>query len=217
MGNLDLKGGQLSAGSVSAPGWSSAQPVPKAKANEWLRTWTPSSATTLAMSINSVSYSPLEFPDAAALIAIAVKVTAAGTLGTGGTYNRIRLGIYNDDATGNLNPGAVLLDAGTIDATSTTWDTTHNILTIAQTLPAPGLYWLAAVWQADGTSPGAPTVQAITSGSVIQLPTASATPYSQGGPTGWQQTGVSGALPTPAAPQNRNGLNTVPMVLVQHG
>lgn len=64
---------------------------------------------------------------------IAVHVETAGLAGAA-----IRLGIYEDD--GNCYPGALLLDAGAVDCTTTGLKT----ITIDQSLKR-GLYWLAFV------------------------------------------------------------------------
>ena len=56
--------------------------------------------------------------------------------GTFSTASTVRLGIYNDT---NGAPGTLLLDAGTVSATSATTD---FLITINQTLAA-GFYWLA--------------------------------------------------------------------------
>lgn len=216
---FDRTGFTAKFGALTVPGLnvsSAFNPVPVAKSGEWLGTPTTAGAGTAApfSSAGFMFFAPIAFADAAALQSIALKVTAAGTLGSGGTFNRIELAIYNDDGSGNLNPGTLLLDAGHIDATSTTWSAGNNIITISQTLPAAGLYWLGAAWQADGTSPGTPTVNTL-SGPVIQLSTSNTTPYSANQPTGYLQTGVNGSVPSPAAAA-RTGASSVPRVLVQH-
>lgn len=78
---------------------------------------------------------PLPIADRTAVDRIACEVTSAGTTGA-----VVRLGIYEDN--GENNPGALLVDAGTVDATTTG----VKELTISQTLE-PGLYWLVAVNQ----------------------------------------------------------------------
>jgi len=57
----------------------------------------------------------------------------------------VRLGIFANNANGQ--PGTLILDAGTIDATGTG----GKAATISQLL-APGLYWLCAVGQVAGTA-----------------------------------------------------------------
>jgi len=67
-----------------------------------------------------------------------IRIDRIGTTicGTGGTGAVVRLGIYYDN--GESYPGSLLLDAGTVDAESSTgW----KELTIDVTLE-PGLYWL---------------------------------------------------------------------------
>lgn len=76
---------------------------------------------------------------------IACEVTGAGTDGA-----VVRLGIHEDD--GSDNPGALVVDAGTVDGTTTGVKT----LAIAETL-GPGIYWLQAVNQ--DTSSGSTMAQ----------------------------------------------------------
>lgn len=69
---------------------------------------------------------------------IAIEVSTAGAGGAA-----IRLGIYNNGT--NLTPGTLLLDAGTVDATSTGL----KAITISQAL-TKGIYWLVLLTN-DGT------------------------------------------------------------------
>jgi hypothetical protein len=75
---------------------------------------------------------PFICPKAITLDRIGVYVSTLSTL-------TARLGIYADD--GNCYPGALLLDAGTIDVTSTG----AKKLTINQALAANTLYWFVVV------------------------------------------------------------------------
>lgn len=102
---------------------------------------------------------------------------------TGVASSTARLGIYSD--TGGV-PNALVLDAGSV-ATATFGQKT---IAISQSL-TPGWYWLAvAVQGAAGNlnSAGANT-------NVGPMPSTS--PYVNGPITGYSQTGVSGALPSP--------------------
>jgi hypothetical protein len=97
-----------------------------------------------------------------------------------------RLGIYNNSGG---KPSTVLLDAGTITATSS--NTTFQI-TINQTLAA-GWYWLAVTRQ-SGT--GSQALGGFGAGVLTNFPAR----YNSNGGTGrnpvWTQTGVSGAYAT---------------------
>ena len=76
---------------------------------------------------------PFPVPRPITLDRIAIYVTTAGGAGA-----EMRLGIYNDGV--NLYPAGLLLDAGTIDATTTG----IKAIIINQAL-AKGMYWLAYV------------------------------------------------------------------------
>jgi hypothetical protein len=91
-----------------------------------------------ALPADTCAASPFAVPRPTELDQMYLDVTAAAAGST------IRLGIYADDGTGR--PGALVLDAGTID--SATIGT--KALAISVTLP-PGLYWLTAA--ARGGSP----------------------------------------------------------------
>jgi hypothetical protein len=65
----------------------------------------------------------------------------------GQTSSVVRLGIYSHNATLDY-PGALVLDAGTVSATSGGF----RSITISETL-SPGIYWLAAVHQEGTTAP----------------------------------------------------------------
>ncbi len=95
---------------------------------------------------NKLIAMPIVVPVNITLDNIAIKVT---TLAAGNA----RLGIYNDD--GNMYPNALVLDAGTVD-TSTTGVKT---ISINQALTGNNLYWLVVVFNAT------PTVNGFSSGS----------------------------------------------------
>lgn len=123
---------------------------------------------------------PLWVPRSLSVDRIGIEVvTTPGSVGA-----LIRLGIYSDD--GNGFPGAVLLDAGTVDPTSTG----VKELTINQAL-TPGLYWLTAVVQ--GAPVTTPVMRTTTSGQ-LQVGGESGTTISATN-AAYQKTGVTGALP----------------------
>ncbi|MFF1574131.1 hypothetical protein ACFVWR_15420 [Leifsonia sp. NPDC058292] len=78
---------------------------------------------------------PFHISIAAAFNEISIEVTTAAA------STNVRLGIYANDTTRDC-PGALIVDAGTVAATTTG----VKALTINQTLQ-PGLYWLASVAQ----------------------------------------------------------------------
>ena len=115
---------------------------------------------------------------------IGTRITGAGEAGS-----VIRYGIY--EAITRDDPGGLIVDAGTLDATITG---TQRVVTLSQAMPA-GYFWLAAVCQnAPTTRPT--TIQVASSGSgslhsFVGLPT----PNMGQTPLGGRVAGVSGALP----------------------
>jgi len=128
---------------------------------------------TLVLTLNELRACPLPVGKAVTLDRIGLEVTTAVATAV------VRLGIYADD--GNGYPGALVLDAGTIDASTTGF----KEIVINQALAA-GLYWLVGVAQT-----AAPTVRA-TSGAVPGLSVATSQSTLAGAYT---QAGVTGALP----------------------
>lgn len=136
--------------------------------------------TTAGSTLNQLNFQPLWVPRALTIDRIAVEVTGAG--GAGAVQ---RLGIYSDAAAKD-HPGALLLDAGTVDATGTGL----LAITINQALTA-GLYWLAVV------------SQVATSTCRVQSGTWANIPHTSQGASllrAWIEAGVGGALPAAAAP-----------------
>ena len=198
MADLDLKGGIFTAGSLVVPGLNLATnflPVANPKANERFGT-TAGTVSTTAMVLNFEYATPIVIPVARTLIEISIKVT------TNVATSVIRLGIRNDDGSGNLWPGSVLLDAGTVDSATSTGIKT---ITISQDV-TPGLYWLCAVAQT-----AAPTVTSIT-GGIINLPSSAADPFLAAF-TGYGASGITGALG--AWGGARTGNSACPRVIVQ--
>lgn len=132
---------------------------------------------------------------------IGVNVSTAGT-----SSNVVRLGIYSSTSG---EPGALVLDAGTVSSVTTGAKT----ITISQEL-TPQVYWLAVVSQV-GTACKLTGIGFYTdSGSGSGFVSAgSLTPHPEPGVprSGWVATGVTGALPTPAAAA-ASSLATVPFI-----
>lgn len=122
-------------------------------------------------------------------IAIDVTIAAASAV--------IRLGIRSDTGTGL--PGALLLDAGTVDASGTG----VKEITIAQTL-TPGRYWLCCALQAAGGV----TVRARPVDPFLGQASSATT---NGG--GFSKTGVAGALP--ASYGNPGGVGNGPKIMLR--
>lgn len=142
---------------------------------------------------------PFWVPAAVTLDRIGAEVTSAAASST------ISLGIYND--TGAGLPGALLVDAGTINGNSAT----AQELTINQALLANRLYWLASL-----TIGGTPTARIIAAstvwtGSASSLGTALG---SNSPPVARRRTAlVSAALPNPAA--TTDSTSSPPLVAVR--
>jgi hypothetical protein len=93
---------------------------------------------------------PMKIDKATTLKSLSVNCTAAAAGST------VRLGVYSDDGGGK--PSALLLDAGTVDTTTTGIKTT-GVLSL---LLAPGLYWLCA--NANGGGPTLTTIASMGNG-----------------------------------------------------
>lgn len=138
-----------------------------------------SSVSTGSLTDGRMIVSPFPVVKTTALDRIAVDVTtlAAATV--------MRLGIYGSTANGD--PGTLVVEAGTVDVSTTG----NKELTIAQTL-SPGLYWLAAVAQG-----GAPVVRVAT-GPIMAGDSSLSTAFTQTR-CAYSVTGTSGALPSSPA------------------
>lgn len=97
-----------------------------------------------------------------------------------------RIGIYNSDSNGV--PSTVLLDAGTVDTSTTGLKT----ITVNQTLSA-GLYFIAGVWQGGASSP---TMRAYSSGAGNWAPVAGTSQPSNTYYVAYTLDSVTGALST---------------------
>ena len=129
-------------------------------------------------------FTPLFISSAITIDRIGAEVVSGGVSGT--TY---RLGVYSSNS--NDEPGSLLLDAGTID-TSTTG---LKQITISLTLSA-GLYYICG---ANQGSAGTPTMRIMNSGTGNYAPVAATSMQSFYAAT-YIQNSVSGALPSTATP-----------------
>ena len=137
-------------------------------------------AFTSSLSANQLALAALDITTAASILSLTAEVSAAGTAGA-----VVRLAVYADNGTRGW-PGALVLDAGTIDGTSATVQT----ITLGSPLAlAPGRYWVGAVGQGGPTTQ--PTMRCLRYG-VSQPATAVGA-----GTIAWAvaQSGVTGALP----------------------
>lgn len=145
------------------------------------------SVSTFQFGVGSMVASPFPVDKSCTADRIGMSVTTGGSAGA-----LVRLGIYAD---ANGRPGALVLDAGTIDGTSAT----YQELTISAAL-SPGMYWLAAVCQVAfctwRVSAG------LTFGSKITTNPANLIQF---GHVGFTQSSVTGGLPNPFVPITNDG------------
>ena len=113
-----------------------------------------------------------------------IAVSHNNTLTAGETC---RLGIFNDN--GNGYPGALLLDAGTVDLSTAPG---MKAITISQAIATSGVYWLAAVRQ-GATATAQLVHSAGGSSSSLGLPSEAAQNFEQ--VAAFSEAGVAGALP----------------------
>jgi hypothetical protein len=132
----------------------------------------------------SLTFLPMKIERIHTFDRIAVEVVT--TPGSAGAL--IRLDVY-DHAGGS--PKDLIVDAGTVDATTTGVKTINDL---AINL-APGWYFLAAV--VEGAPTTLPVMRAIPPSSVVPGAPVLSTSLAHG--AGWQQTGVTGALPLSAS------------------
>ncbi|WNT44598.1 minor tail protein [Arthrobacter phage Tillums] len=142
--------------------------------------YTPRGArSAFATTADRLTIVPFLVPKNQQFVRIGTEVTVAAASST------VRLGIYNIGTNGL--PTSLVLDAGTIDASTTG---AKEITIDTGVLPA-GLYGLAAVAQG-----GTPTVRTITGGGGIEVGNGSLASATQSNPnTGFYQSAVTGVLP----------------------
>lgn len=151
---------------------------------------------------NAMVLIPVFFSGTKTLDRIAVEVTTAAAAST------VRLGIYDDDGTGG-QPGTLLLDAGTVSSATVG----VKEATISQSVS--GLVYFAYVSSSNSValrclvrSAGANAAY-----NMFYYGTANTDPFAAA-PTIWRKTGVTGALPTPAAATATASSNTSGSVII---
>ena len=150
--------------------------------------------TAVAATASRLCYLPVEFGAPLTIDRLGVSITTAGAGST------VRLGIYASAANGY--PGALLLDAGTIDSSTT------GLKEITMSLAVrAGRYWLAAAAQG-----GTPPSTRIVTNSKMSAMSGFVTTFTGGAgpttptllvgtnPTQIFEDGVAGALPAAATP-----------------
>lgn len=160
---------------------------------------TPAADSTLITVANTIYFHAFAVGEALTVDRISLGVTTAAAAGA-----VLRLGIYASDA--DNQPGALVLDAGTIAADSTG----YKEITISQALSANTLYWIAVVPQVTGT----PTVRASGAGAGAEWVGHAANSTDPRTST-YTQASVTGALPNPATPTTSSAPTSSPSVKVR--
>lgn len=141
--------------------------------------------TTLLTTTGELRLAPWYIRTSVRLSRLGSEISTIGDVGS-----KFRLGIYADN--GNLIPGSLVLDAGTINGDSAT----AQELTIDVTL-GRGVYWLGGAAQIITTTP--PTVRACDRTAMdlpMTLPLGTSIPAANNTKAGVSMTGVTGALPS---------------------
>ena len=152
----------------------------KYRSTYWYENKNGSTITTATFSQNRVYCYPLFIQESITIDRLGVECTTASASTTW------RIGIYNSDSNGL--PTTVVLDAGTVDTSTTGLKT----ITVNQTLAA-GLYFIAGVWQGGSASP---TMRAYGTSSGNWSPIASTTQQSTSYSNEYHVDGITGSLGT---------------------
>lgn len=155
---------------------------------------TNATSSSLAVTANRLYLVPFYLPAARGIQGLGVQVSTAGAAGTS-----VRLGVYRPDPANDYEPGARLLDWGTINTDSTGVRQVTATATLA-----------AGLWYVAGYFSGTPTVVSTTTGS--NRPALGGTSY--GVPNVcFIKDGSFAALPDPAG-TGLSGQATGPMLQV---
>ncbi len=140
--------------------------------------------TSATLGVGTLRLIPKFIPHPLTLTRLGAEVTITGDVGS-----KLRLGIYADD--GTFRPGALVLDAGTINGDSAT----VQEITISQAL-SRGWYWFGGAVQVVTVTQ--PTVRATnTLYEPIPVDYNTVAPTAGAANAGAFQSGVTGALPNP--------------------
>lgn len=152
--------------------------------------------TSTALTNTQMRASPFYVPNTVTVTRVGAEVTTVGEAGS-----KVRLGIYADDGTGR--PGALVLDAGQIAGDSAT---VQEITGLSATI-GPGWYWSA--WAVQSAPTTVPTLRAGQQSQSFAACDVNGIPNANQSVTGFQQSGVSGALPNPfGVPSGGSGIGT---------
>lgn len=172
------------AGDRRLAGVKRGQPIYKGKGLYYGPLGVPATGTPTA---GQLALAPFDLSRMAVLTSVVAEVTTAGSAGA-----VVRLGIYADNGSG-LWPDALILDAGTIDAS--TVGNKEITLAAAKALP-PGRYWVGGASQGAPTT--APVLRTVGTNGAEFLPSASASASNI--PTGAANNSITDALPASFTP-----------------
>lgn len=158
--------------------------LPNPASGQYFQTSSPAaSGTSSTLGVGTLGLVPWVVYKTFTIDRIGAEVTTVGDAGS-----KFRLGIYAD--TGNCYPGTLVLDAGQIAGDSAT----VQALTISQQL-SPGIYWIGGVVQTVATTQ--PTIRTVANWHPpVPISTGTSVPTAGQNMTGYQQTSVTGALPS---------------------
>lgn len=142
----------------------------------------PGTTTTGGNAEGAFCAAPVDVDRPATLSALLAEITSAGSAGAA-----LRLGVYEDDGTGTY-PGALVVDAGTIDGTVVA---TASITLNTAVKLKPGRYWVGGAVQGGATTK--PATRNVGNVGGFNMPTQAASANTVA--MGSAAVGVSGALP----------------------
>jgi hypothetical protein len=137
--------------------------------------------TSATLGVGTLRVSPFYVPNTVTLSRIGAEVTSAGEAGS-----KFRLGVYADSGSGY--PGALVLDAGTINGDSNT----VQEISIDQALQ-PGMYWIGGAVQVVATTQ--PTMRVFNAVTFPPIAIGTSAPTAGQLVVCYQQGSVTGALP----------------------
>lgn len=162
---------------------SQRKPLPVPKAGQYAITAAPFNTGAAQTGTGNLRLFPWLVDGPLSLDRVGAEVTVAGDAGS-----KFRLGIYADNGYGY--PGALVVDAGTINGDSVTVQEIPISLALA-----PGVYWIGGVTQVVTTTQ--PTIRTVNAyAAPVMLGTGTTLPAAGQGGCGYVQSGISGALPT---------------------
>lgn len=174
-------------------------PGPPLPVGSYFYTSSPHASTAATTGIGALRMVPWLITRTLSISRLAAEVTVAGDVGS-----KFRIAVYAD--TGAIYPGALLLDAGTINGDAVAMQE----LTVSLTL-TPGLYWIGGVTQVVTTTQ--PTMRTVNGWAPpVTVPLGPALPAGGAANVGWAAVGITGAAPA-TFPTGQGGSGAAPRIL----